>query len=467
MIPDLTTQLTSEDPDIRRAAIEQLQANEPDLSTVPIVVQMLMDGSPGVRDAAAQTLRGWKSAQVAGAIAPLITHRQAVVRNLAGELLVFMGGDAVECLLPYCHVNDVDTQKFAIDVLGLIGDPSIAPHLFRVMENKDDNVAYAGVEAMGNCRVAEAVGKLKELYERREILRHVIIESLGKIGSRESFEFLFSHFNDEDPLIRFAVLEALGSVAGSEMIPTLIGFAAQQQEPNLRRTALQSLVELVKKSGALPAFPEGFELQFASIVEEDHGVNHPWAVEALTWFSGDAAVHALGSALGASAALDDLIANYFYREPDKALSAALANLASNDDPPLVVLQLIYTALSQFNSKIYNNLLLTVSYEDFDRIVEFVERQWYNPDPEMRRFVLDNLFKVDGDRAMDRLQEMAADTEPWNKMHAIELVETIEDPRIPGLLSALAADDDELVREMAVAQLQRRQLGVSAVPPMAN
>jgi HEAT repeat protein len=463
MMPALTTQLTSEDPDIRRAAIEQLQSNEPDLSTVPIVVQMLMDGSPGVRDAAANTLRGWKSAQVAGAVAPLITHRQAVVRNLAGELLVFMGSDSVECLLPYCHVNDVDTQKFAIDLLGLIGDPSVAPHLFRVMENKDDNVAYAGVEAMGNCQVAGAVEKLKDLYERREILRHVIIESLGKIGSRESLEFLFLHFHDDDPLIRFAVLEALGGVGDATVIPMLIQFVEHQHEPNLRRMALQSLVELIKKSEVLPQFPAGFEQTLIRVVEEDHGIAYPWAVEALMWFTGDAVADVLGSALGASPALDEMLANYFYSEPDKAFSAALTNLARNEDPPLVVLQLVYNALSQFNSKIYNNLLLTVSYEDFDRLVEFVDRQWYNPDPEMRRFVLDNLFKVDGGRAMDHLQEMANDTEPWNKMHAIELVETIEDPRIPGLLAGLANDEDELVREMAVAQLQRRQSGVCALP----
>ncbi len=466
MIPELTTQLTSEDPDVRRAAIEQLQYNEPDLATVPIVVQMLMDGSPGVRDAAANTLRGWKNAQVAGAIAPLITHRQAVVRNLAGELLVFMGRDAVDCLYPYCHVNDVDTQKFAIDVLGLIQDPAVAPHLFRVMENKDDNVAYAGVEALGNCRVPEAVEKLKDLYTRREILRHVIIESLGKIGSRDSLEFLFQHFYDDDPLIRFAVLEALGAVGDDAVIPTLIQFADQQKEPNLRRMALQSLVELIKKSGVLPTFPGGFENNLCELVNEDHGAQYPWAVEALMWFTGDDVSAALGTALGANPALDEQLANYFYREPDKAFAAALANLATHDDPPLVVLQLVYNALSQFNTKIYNNLLLTVSYEDFDRLVEFVERQWYNPDPEMRRFVLDNLFKVDGDRAMDHLQEMANDTEPWNKMHAIELVETIDDPRIPGLLAMLAGDEDELVRDMAVAQLQRRQ-GAGVMMPELN
>ncbi len=465
MIPVLTTQLTSEDPDVRRAAIEQLQYNEPDLTTVPIVVQMLMDGSPGVRDAAANTLRGWKSAQVAGAIAPLITHRQAVVRNLAGELLVFMGVDAVECLLPYCHVNDVDTQKFAIDVLGLIRDPSVALHLFRVMENKDDNVAYAGVEAVGNCQVPEAVEKLKDLYERREILRHVIIESLGKIGSKDSLEFLFHHFYDDDPLIRFAVLEALGAVGDDAVIPTLIQFASHQHEPNLRRMALQSLVELIKKSGELPAFPEGFENNLIHIVEEDHGVSYPWAVESLMWFRGDAVSAALGTALGASPALDEQLSNYFYAEPDKAFAVALTSLATHEDPPLVVLQLVYNALSQFNSKIYNNLLLTVSYDDFDRLVEFVDRQWYNPDPEMRRFVLDNLFKVDGDRAMDHLQEMANDTEPWNKMHAVDLVETIDDPRIPTLLAMLANDEDELVRDMAVAQLQRRQNAGSSQPEL--
>jgi HEAT repeat protein len=466
MIPVLTTQLTSEDPDVRRSAIEQLQSNAPDLATVPIVVQMLMDGSPGVRDAAANTLRGWKSAQVAGAIAPLITHRQAVVRNLAGELLVFMGSDAVECLLPYCHVNDVDTQKFAIDVLGLIHDPAVAPHLFRVMENKDDNVAFAGVEAVGNCRIPTAVEKLKDLYERREILRHVIIESLGKIGDRDSLEFLFQHFYDDDPLIRFAVLEALGAVGDDTVIPTLLLYADQQSEPNLRRMALQSLVELIKKSGVLPAFPTGFEKHLILLVEADHGALYPWAVEALMWFTGDAVSAALGTALGANPALDEQLANYFYREPDKAFAVALAILASHVDPPLIVLQLVYNALSQFNSKIYNNLLLTVSYDDFDRVVEFVERQWYNPDPEMRRFVLDNLFKVDGDRAMDHLQEMANDTEPWNKMHAIELVETIEDPRIPGLLTMLANDEDELVRDMAIAQLQRRQ-NTGAAAPVLN
>ena len=455
MTPELSTLLYSEDPDIRRSAIEQLQQQEPDLETVPIVVQMLLDPSPGVRDAANTTLKNWKNPNVAAAIAPLITNRQPTVLNIAGELLVYMGSDSVERLIPYIHVNDVDAQKFAIDVLGLIGDKRIAPHLLRALDYKDDNVAYAAVEALGNCHIAEGVEKLKTTYKYREMLRHAIIETLGKIGSRESLEFLFEQYHDEDPLIQFAILEALGNIGDAEVIPTLLDIIRQQTQYDLRTAALRSLVELIQKSGTSQHIPQGFQQYFIEIVLKDKGKEHPWAVESLMWFEGLEIWPPLAASLGTEPQLDEKILAYFLREPDKAFHSALSIFATTPEPPFAVLRLLHDALGQLNSADFNDLLLAISFEDLTRVLEYVEHQWNDPNPEMRQIVVDILFKLDADRATVMLQELINDTESWNKIHALELMNTIEDERIPVLLTQLLEDPDDLVREAAEQELRRR------------
>ena len=72
-----------------------------------------------------------------------------------------------------------------------------------------------------------------------------------------------------------------------------------------------------------------------------------------------------------------------------------------------------------------------------------------------RQVVDILFKLDADRATVMLQELINDTESWNKIHALELMNTIEDERIPVLLTQLLEDPDDLVREAAEQELRRR------------
>lgn len=190
---------------------------------VPLLYQALGDDSWRVRKEAVELfLRLPAPGRLAGEIVELL-HSQdnAGLRNAAVEILTRLGRQAVPELLEELDCSDHDVRKFALDILGEIGDPEAASAMIVALDDSDQNVRAAAAENLGKLRSPEAVPALiAALPEADLLLRFTILEALGQIGGQVPVEGLLAL--GEEKLVRKALFDCLGRVGGAEAVPILV-----------------------------------------------------------------------------------------------------------------------------------------------------------------------------------------------------------------------------------------------------
>ena len=257
--------LTSSDSDARRLAAEELGTCGTD-DTISALAAALWDESKGVRDAATRSLCMHDGTKVAQAIVDLIRDENIVTRNLIGELLLSWGKSSVQAIVPYLQDQSCDVRKFAMDILGLVGNAELIPDMLPLLNDADENVVLAAVEALGNLGNKEALPHLIRTFEGQEITRTFVAEAIGKIGSNDACEFLVITLQEElgketrDALLMYAVIEALG-MCGNDFALKLLQDHVLKVEGKLRNVMLQSMVLISERLQK--------RIQFSNIVKQD------------------------------------------------------------------------------------------------------------------------------------------------------------------------------------------------------
>jgi HEAT repeat protein len=96
---------------------------------------------------------------------------------------------------------------------------------------------------------------------------------------------------------------------------------------------------------------------------------------------------------------------------------------------------------------------------FPQAFDAIARMWESADEETRAAIVDALFRLDGDRAVEFLDQIMNDPDPWLRMHVIEVIAAISDRRAPDFIARFLGDDDEMVREVAMNTLQSKGYAV--------
>ena len=78
----------------------------------------------------------------------------------------------------------------------------------------------------------------------------------------------------------------------------------------------------------------------------------------------------------------------------------------------------------------------------------VARAWDEADQDARSSLIDAMFRLDGDRAVQFLDTILEQPDPWLRMHVIEVIAAIADSRAPVYIARFLNDEDEMVRELA-------------------
>ena len=89
---------------------------------------------------------------------------------------------------------------------------------------------------------------------------------------------------------------------------------------------------------------------------------------------------------------------------------------------------------------------------FNRAFELIAREWGPADEQARAVIIDTLFRLDGDRAVEFMDNVMADPDRWLRIHAIEMVASVRDKRAPEFIARFLNDEDEMVREIASSSL---------------
>jgi HEAT repeat protein len=459
--------LSGEDPDVRRRAAEEL-GNAPGLAPITALAGALEDESKGVRDAAARSLLSIGGIAVARAIVEYIVDTNIVTRNLVAELLAKIGTIAVPAIMPYLEHNDRDVRKFAVDILGLIGSEEPTARMLPLLHDPDENVVVSAVEAFGNMKSAASMQALYEAYDRCDYTRPAVAEALGKIGLADAEHFLIDRLKTslktlaEDPVTPFAIVEALGTIGGSEAL-TELHHSHASLKGTLRSTCLHALVRICERLGRPIPTPAEMKSDYLQAITNTDVAVRVSGVKGVSAYPGKDVTEVLVTSLGFAPEVDAVAVPALLRRDD-ALTVATTVL---EQLPQAQRKAVIGLLGRVTMETIQNVMRkAISDGDvqvFERAFGSIANQWNAADEETRAVIVDALFRLDGDRAVEFLDAIMNDPDPWLRIHVIEVIAAIADPRAPEFIARFLTDDDEMVREVAMGTLHNK--GYDFAPQM--
>lgn len=250
-IDELLNQLSSPDFFEREEAVKQLGTIDAD-EAVAGLVMALEDEDRGIRELAADCLVNQGGDTCSRLLASFMGHNEISVRNLAAEILVRIGERAVPALVEALNDGDHDVRKFALDVLGLIRDHSVAGRIHEMLDDPNENVACSAAEALGHLGTKESVEPLLQAFEKYDFLRAQAAEALGRIGDPSAFDGLVGYLNADDPVVLYSVVEALGRLGDPRAIEHLHRLLETDQEL-ISDAATAAIIRLTKSADSSSA----------------------------------------------------------------------------------------------------------------------------------------------------------------------------------------------------------------------
>lgn len=183
-LENLLRDLAGEDDVLRRHAAEDL-GDLGDEAAAPALIRALGDPVVAVREAAAEALVLIGGREACRRAAALMASEDAALRNLALEILERLGPEAVDELLQGCLSPSSDIRKFAIDVLGKIGEASeikVTGLLVAMLDDVNVNVAGAAAEAIGRVGDQTALPALLARLDSEPWLQCCILHAMARLG---------------------------------------------------------------------------------------------------------------------------------------------------------------------------------------------------------------------------------------------------------------------------------------------
>jgi len=247
MIEDLKKRLLEGDEEERRVAVEALGGLR-EKEAVLLLVSALGDKSWRVRKTSEEILEGFAGEEslVPALIGSLRSEDNAGMRNSAASVLVRIGWSAIPYLIETLKDVDKDIRKFAVDILGEIGDKTAISPLVDALRDSDDNVRSSAAEALGKIGGDEVVNALVYVLTNTEDdiwLRYSALEALGKTGSRMPIEPIIMLLDEK--LLRKAAMDALAKSCDPRAIPHLVA-GLQDKSRGCREAAVTGLNSIYK-----------------------------------------------------------------------------------------------------------------------------------------------------------------------------------------------------------------------------
>jgi HEAT repeat protein len=132
-------------------------------------------------------------------------------RNSILDALARGGSRNISTLIAALRSTDDDVAMYAATALGEARDPAAVPHLIRLLQHPDLNVAQAAIDALGKLRALSAAAPIEAMLEADPWLRFAAAHALGEIAHPGSVHALMRAAADS--AISELAIEALGKIA--------------------------------------------------------------------------------------------------------------------------------------------------------------------------------------------------------------------------------------------------------------
>ncbi len=425
--------------------ITNLNYTELDDELIKTIPNLLSDNDKGVRNAASMFIINSQDSRLSKYVVPFIASNDISVRNLAGEVLLKLGSNAVDAMIEFDHQNNDDTLKFILDILGLIGDQRASLFVMGILSaSENDNVILACIEALGNLRYENSVEVLMLFYNRNELYKPTIVEALGKIGSTEALGFLTSKFSQEDELTQYSILESLGFLGNIETFFFLLEQVNNVSGP-LVIPLITSLAKLKDRFSLDIPFDNKMKSLLVYTINEGTLENKKVAFDLIESFDDKDILVASLSLYGEDPELDELIKSKLFRNIEYVYKE-IAKVISNN--PKNLRHLLNLLIQSITYIVEYQISLNITMVEIRSITQAVSGLLENPDEEIRKSSMEILFYLDSETALLFTDTMLADENVWNRLRLVELLENVQNDKVIEVLEKLTKDEDEMVRDRA-------------------
>lgn len=444
--------LNSDDPTVKREAVEGLMQEELDEMTLKALCSLLQDPDKGVRDSCSFTLIYNGNPLIPRYVVPYVSSPDISIRNLAGEVLLKIGENSIDDLISFMEQSKNDDDiKFVIDIIGLIGNSKPVTSILRILEkNTNDNVILACFEALGNIGYADALPVLIKFYESNELYKPTIIEAMGKMNSKVILEFITSKYHVEGDLTRFSIIESLGLIGDESTFFFLLGELSRIKGP-LVWVIISSLYSLKEKMGLDLPFDESIKNSILYTLLEAETKYKRAAANLITIYDDKDILEALLKIYGEDGEIDESIKSAFYQFPALIFGKISPLLKSK---PLNIKNLLWL-LKDLNDTDSGKDLNELSALEKHNLSDALSMCLDNPDEEVRKASIELLFSISLETALLFIDTMIEDDNLWNRLKILEIIENVFNPCITEVLKKLINDPEEMVRERAEWILSQR------------
>ncbi len=218
--------------------------------------------NPTMRAMCANLLGGRVAGESARAVARLLRDRVALVRQAAAAALWDLGAtDWMEQVASLITDPDAEVRRTAkSSALALAAKGQLMPKLeelwCRAVQFADDEPTRALIEALGEMSETagahfapgDALAAVKpHLDHRRPEVRREAAIAVGKFGLRDAVDPLMERLErEEDPAVLAQVCDALGKMADSKPVESLIELI-RSEHLEVRKSALRALRKITKQ----------------------------------------------------------------------------------------------------------------------------------------------------------------------------------------------------------------------------
>jgi len=186
----------------------------------------------------------------------LFDERWFVVRNMANILGEIKSEKSLNSLSRVMNHDEIRVQREVIKALTRIGGKNVTIYFLRMLEDAPQQLAFILINSLGALGDTMAVEPLIKIATTRDILyrnfeiRREAINSLARLGSRESIEALgkillkgefLGGIRNED--LRITAAKALGRLGGEKATGYLFK-AAKKRNKNIKRASAAALKAL-------------------------------------------------------------------------------------------------------------------------------------------------------------------------------------------------------------------------------
>lgn len=455
---EIENKLSDVDTTTKVDLINNLAFEDVDDHIVGLIVKALTDENKAIRNAASNFLTYNRNINIPDYVVGYISSQEISLRNLAGEILIKKDRQAVDSILTYLASSSNDDDiKFLIDILGLIGDRKAEDLIINILEtNNNENVIVACIEALGNFLSEKAIDKIIPFYDKSEVLKPVVIEAIGKIRHPKSIEFIIDHFDTDDDLQRFTIIESLGEIGTENAFYFLLSNMEQLTE-TLSWQLLESIYKLKLKYNLEIPFDEKMKKCLLDTILNAEPRHKITAAHLASAFNDKDILLACLNIYGIDQELDEKLYKEFLDNKYLILSK-INDYINNDNKFLLELLKLLQSIIESDPHLMDSL----SVIEKRKLIESISECLTNPDEIVRILTAEIMFKIDQEGAILFLDTMSSDENFWNRIRLLDLIGEIEDTSVMKAIEKLSNDPEEMVSEKAKEILHNNDFFISNI-----